>query len=72
MSMIFHGDEIVGEVTSGAYGYRVDASVALGMLRPDLAVPGTALTVEIFGKRVPATVRGDAALWDPENVRLRA
>lgn len=72
MSTIWHGGEIVGETTSGAWGYRVGASVALAMLRADLAVPGTKLEVEIFGERCPATVQADASLWDPENARLRA
>ncbi len=72
MSTIWHGDEIVGETTSGGFGYRVGASIALGMVRPDLAVPGTALEVDIFGTRRPAVVQPDAPLWDPENERLRA
>jgi dimethylglycine dehydrogenase len=62
----------VGETTSGAWGYRVNASVALGMLRADLATPGTVLEVEIYGERFPATVQPDAPLWDPQNERLRA
>src|SRR6056297_207082 len=72
MSTIWHGGEIVGETTSGAWGYRVGASVALAMLRADLAVPGTKLEVEIYGERCAATVQADAPLWDPENERLRA
>jgi dimethylglycine dehydrogenase len=72
MSTLWHGIEIVGETTSGAWGYRVGASVALGMLRADLAVPGTKLEVEIYGERCRATVQPDAPLWDPKNERLRA
>ncbi|MEM8627473.1 MAG: glycine cleavage T C-terminal barrel domain-containing protein, partial [Pseudomonadota bacterium] len=72
MSTLWHDGEIVGETTSGAYGYRVDASVALGMLRADLATPGTQIDVEIYGEKYPATVQPDAPLWDPENARLRA
>ncbi|MGX0876144.1 dimethylglycine dehydrogenase [Roseovarius sp. MBR-154] len=72
MSTLWHGGEIVGETTSGAWGYRVGVSVALGMLRADLAVPGTELEVEIYGERCRATVQPDAPLWDPENERLRA
>jgi dimethylglycine dehydrogenase len=72
MSTIWHEGRIVGETTSGAWGYRVNASVALAMLRADLAVPGTKLEVEIYGERFPATVQPDAPLWDPENARLRA
>lgn len=72
MSTIWHAGEIVGETTSGAWGYRVNASVALAMVRADLAVPGTALEVEIYGQRCKAVVQADAPLWDPENARLRA
>jgi dimethylglycine dehydrogenase len=72
MSTLWHGGQIVGETTSGAWGYRVGASIALGMARADLAVPGTRLEVEIYGERRPATVQPDAPLWDPRNERLRA
>ena len=72
MSCLWHGGEIVGETTSGAWGYRVGASVALGMVRADLAVPGTELEVEIYGEKCRAVVQEDRPLWDPENERLRA
>jgi len=49
MSTIWSGDQVVGETTSGDWGYRVNASIALGMVRADLAKPGTELEVEIFG-----------------------
>ena len=71
MSTVWKDGAVVGETTSGAWGHRVGASVALAMLRPDLAVAGEAVEVEIFGKRFAATVRGDAPLWDPRNERLR-
>ncbi len=64
--------QVVGETTSGGWGYRVNACVALGMLRADLTEPGTNLEVEIFGERFPATVQADAPLWDPKNERIRA
>lgn len=72
MSTLWHDGQIVGETTSGAWGYRVNASVALGMLRADLAAPGTQIEVEIYGERCAAVVQPDAPLWDPENERLRA
>ncbi|MEL6522628.1 MAG: FAD-dependent oxidoreductase [Pseudomonadota bacterium] len=72
MSNIWSGDAIVGETTSGGFGYRVNKSIALGMLRTDLAEPGTEVEVEIYGQRLPATVAPDEPLWDPENLRLRA
>ncbi|MEP5633171.1 MAG: FAD-dependent oxidoreductase [Tateyamaria sp.] len=72
MSTIWNGDEVVGETTSGAWGYRINASIALGVVRTSVSVPGTQLEVEIYGKRYPATVQEDQPLWDPANDRLRA
>ena len=72
MSTLWQDGTIVGETTSGGWGYRVDASIALGMIRADLADPGTEVEVEVFGERYPATVQPDQPLWDPENARLRA
>ncbi|MEX0280805.1 MAG: FAD-dependent oxidoreductase [Arenibacterium sp.] len=72
MSTIWHNGEVVGETTSGAWGYRINKSVALGMVRTDLSAPGTALEVEIYGQRVAAEVQPDRPLWDPENERLKS
>ncbi|UCI04963.1 GcvT family protein [Mesorhizobium sp. B1-1-8] len=72
MSTLWHRGGIVGETTSGGWGHRVDKSIALGMLRADLAEPGTAVEVEIFGDRFTAVVQKDEPLWDPKNERLRA
>ncbi len=72
MSTIWKDGEVVGETTSGNYGYRVNASIALGVLRTDLAVPGTEVEVEIYGERCKAVVQEDAPLWDPANDRIRA
>ncbi|WP_425044419.1 GcvT family protein [Primorskyibacter sp. S87] len=72
MSCIWKNGEIVGETTSGAWGHRVGASIALGMVRADLAVPDTELEVEIFGTKHRAVVQEDLPLWDPANDRLRA
>ena len=72
MSTLWHDGQVVGETTSGAWGYRIGASVALGMLRTDLVVPGTEIEVEIYGERYRAVVQPDGPLWDPENLRIRA
>ena len=72
MSTLWHGDDVIGETTSGAWGYRINASIALGMVRVDLAVAGTELEVEIYGQHHRATVQEDQPLWDPNNERLRA
>ncbi len=72
MSCIWQGDKIVGETTSGAWGYRVGKSIALGMIKAELANPGTELEVEIYGQKYRAVVQEDQPLWDPANERLRA
>ncbi|MEO0744923.1 MAG: glycine cleavage T C-terminal barrel domain-containing protein, partial [Pseudomonadota bacterium] len=72
MSTIWNGNAVVGETTSGAWGHRINASVALGVVRTELSTPGTALEIEMYGKRYAATVQPDQPLWDPENERLRA
>ena len=72
MSTLWHDGQVVGETTSGAWGYRIGSSVALGMLRADLAEPGTEIEIEIYGERRHAVVQPDQPLWDPENQRLRA
>ena len=72
MATVWHNGQVVGEVTSSAWGYRVGASVALAMLRTDLTIPGTEVEVDIFGTLCKATVRSDSPLWDPKNERIRA
>ena len=72
MSTLWHNGDVVGETTSAYWGHRTGACVALGMLRADLAEPGTALEIEVFGTRYPAVVQGDGPIWDPKNERIRA
>ena len=72
MSCVSHGGEVVGETTSGGWGYRVNKSIAYGMIRSDLAVPGTEVSIDIYGESFRAVVQEDQPLWDPENARIRA
>ena len=72
MSTIWKDGKVVGETTSGGWGYRVGASIALGMVTSNFAEPGTRLEVEIYGEMRSAIVQEDRPLWDPENVRLKA
>ncbi|WP_417524945.1 GcvT family protein [Marinovum sp.] len=72
MATLWKGDEVVGEVTSGDWGYRVGGSVALAMLRADLAEPGSEIEVDIYGERRKAEVQAAGSLWDPKNERIRA
>ena len=71
VSIVYDGGAVVGLVTSGGYGYRLNKSIALAYLRADLAVPGKALEIEILGTRRRAVVATEP-LYDPDNSRLRA
>ncbi|MBA3233882.1 MAG: FAD-dependent oxidoreductase, partial [Propionibacteriales bacterium] len=50
------GDEVVGRVTSGGFGYSCEKSLAYAYLPVDLAKPGTEATINLFGIQVRATV----------------
>jgi 4-methylaminobutanoate oxidase (formaldehyde-forming) len=65
------GDEIVGRVTSGGYGYAVGASIAYAYVPVARADPGTAVAIDIFGEWVGGKVRADP-LYDPKGERIRA
>ena len=72
MATLWHKNCVVGEVTSGDWGFRTNTSIALGIVQASLAKAGTVLEVEIYGMRYKAVVQESAALWDPQNMRLRA
>ena len=62
--------ELIGRATGGGYGFRVGKSLALGMVKPEFAEPGSKLGIEILGKTYEATVIPDSP-FDPKNERLR-
>ncbi len=62
--------EIIGRATGGGFGFRVDRSLALGMVRPEYAEPGSEIEIEILGQNHRATVIPDSP-FDPRNERLR-
>jgi 4-methylaminobutanoate oxidase (formaldehyde-forming) len=62
---------VVGRVRSAGYGHTLGTNIALAYLPGDLARPGTAVSLESFGRLVPAEVR-PAPLWDPRGDRVRA
>ena len=67
MSTVWKDGDMVGETTSGGWGHRIGASIALGVIRADLAEPGTELEIEIYGERRGAVVQPDRPLFDPDN-----
>lgn len=72
MSTVWNNGEVVGETTSGNWGYRINKSIALGVVKAEFAAPGTELEVEIYGERRKAVVQDDLPLWDADNERIRA
>jgi 4-methylaminobutanoate oxidase (formaldehyde-forming) len=67
---VYFDKAIVGRLRSAGYGFSVQRNIAYSYLPIDHVTPGTALSVEMFGQRVPAIVAPDA-LHDPEGKRLR-
>jgi dimethylglycine dehydrogenase len=68
---IWHDGKVVGWVTSGGYGHRVQRSLALGYIPLALATASDGFEIEIIGDRRRAT-RLSAAPYDPQGTRLRA
>ena len=68
---IYHGEELVGRATGGNYGFRVGKSLALAMVRPELAALGTDLRMKILGTVHNVTVIPESP-FDPNNVRPRS
>jgi dimethylglycine dehydrogenase len=68
---IYRSGELVGRATNGGFGFRVNRSLALGMVRPEHSAVGTELEVKILGKIFKATVIPESP-YDPENTALRA
>jgi len=68
---IYLKGELVGRATSGGYGFRVGASLALAMIKPAHAEVGKKLEIDILGNRYPAEII-DESPFDPHNEKLRS
>ena len=53
---VLHGDDVVGEVTSGALSPTLGHPIAMAFVSPALTEPGTELFIDVRGTRIPATV----------------
>ncbi|MFF0909960.1 glycine cleavage system aminomethyltransferase GcvT [Microbacterium enclense] len=53
---VLQGDAAVGEITSGALSPTLGHPVAMAFVTPTSAAPGTELTIDVRGTRIPATV----------------
>jgi dimethylglycine dehydrogenase len=67
---IWHDGKVVGWVTSGAYGYSVQRSLALGYIPAALAGADEGFEIELIGERRRAT-RLSGAAFDPDGGRMR-
>jgi dimethylglycine dehydrogenase len=67
---IYADGQLVGRATGGNYGFRVEKTLALAMVRPEHAEPGTELETDILGTRHRVTVIPESP-YDPDNQRLR-
>ena len=69
--LIFEGDEMVGRVTSIARRSTLGRPIGLAFVRPDLARPGSRVTIRAGrGQRVSAEVV-DLPFYDPDNARQK-
>ena len=53
---VYDADARVGEITSGALSPTLQHPIALAYVSPEVAAPGTELTIDVRGTRIPATV----------------
>lgn len=67
---LYRGDELIGTVTSGGYGHRVEKNIAYAFVQPELAAEGTALEIELLGQRYNATVCAEC-LYDADYELVR-
>ena len=58
-------------VTSGAYGFRVNKSLAFAYVQSELAKEGTELLVEIQGQKRKAKIL-NSPTYDPQNKNLKS
>ena len=65
------GDEVVGRVTSGGYGYTVGKSIAYAYLPAGSSGEGQRVAVEIFGEWVEGEVAAEP-LFDAAGERIRS
>ena len=68
---IYKNGELIGRATSGGFGFRVNKSLALGMVLSNYAIEGAELEIEILGQRHRATVIPESA-FDAQNLALRS
>lgn len=69
-SLMREGD-VVGTVTSGAYGYRVDLNLAYAFVDPSWSTVGQELELDLLGELTPVEVIAPSP-FDPDFTRMRS
>ena len=67
---VYHGGKVVGVTTSGAFGHKVQKSLAFAYVDPALSTDGTEFEVMVFAEKRRARIIPES-VWDAENARLR-
>ena len=62
--------ERIGYITSGEYGHAVHKSLAMALVQPEMASPGTELSTHIVGVEYPARVI-EPSPYDPSGSAMR-
>lgn len=69
---LYAGEKAVGFTTSGAWGFNVNKSVAMGYVPEEYSKEGTQLSVDLLGARYPVIIKGEGkAFMDPWAVRQK-
>lgn len=70
LEAVYADDTFVGRVTSGGYSYHFGHDIAMALVEPRYAKPGTKLRVHVHGEMRDGVVVEDS-LYDPTNKRAR-
>jgi dimethylglycine dehydrogenase len=68
---IYSNGKLIGRATNGGFGWRVNKSLGLGMVKPDFSALGAELEIKILDKMFKASVIAESP-YDQDNLRLRA
>jgi dimethylglycine dehydrogenase len=67
---IYSKGKLVGRATNGGFGWRVNKSLALGMVKPEFATLGYELEIKILDKMFKTSVIPESP-YDADNLKLR-
>lgn len=67
---LMQGNAVIGTVTAGDWGHRVNLNLAYAFVDPALAGPGSTMLLDLCGDLVGAEVIEDSP-YDPDFVRIR-